>query len=82
MATESYDLGGIPPEGSAEIERRMREPGTYVPYKTMKENLGWTAADEDEWAEAKRRIERAQREGGTFYTTQEVLDHLKSLESE
>ena len=67
MATESFDLGGIPPERSAEIERRM---------------VASKPADEDEWAEAKRQIERAQREGGTFYTTQEVLDHLKSLESE
>jgi hypothetical protein len=37
--------------------------------------------DEDEWAETKRRIEQAKREGGTFYTTQQVLAHLKSLES-
>jgi len=37
--------------------------------------------DEDEWAETKRRIEQAKREGGTFYTTHQVLAHLKSLES-
>ena len=37
-------------------------------------------SDEDEWAEAKRRMEQAKREGGTFYTTKEVLEHLKSLE--
>lgn len=37
---------------------------------------------DDEWAEAKRRMEEAKRHGGTFYTTKEVLDHLKSLESE
>jgi len=39
-----------------------------------------TNAEEDEWAEAKRRMEQAKREGGKFYTTKEVLDHLKSLE--
>jgi hypothetical protein len=37
---------------------------------------------DDEWAEAKRRMEDAKRHGGTFYTTKEVLEHLKSLESE
>lgn len=34
----------------------------------------------EEWAEAKRRMEQAKRDGGTFYTTKEVLEHLKSLE--
>jgi hypothetical protein len=37
---------------------------------------------EDEWMEAKRQMEIYQREGGTFYTTKEVLEHLKSLERE
>lgn len=41
-----------------------------------------TNSQEDEWAEAKRRMEQAKREGGTFYTTKEVLAHLKSLERE
>ena len=41
-----------------------------------------TCADEDEWAEAKQRMEQAKREGGIFYTTKEVLAHLKSLDSE
>jgi hypothetical protein len=41
-----------------------------------------TNADDDEWAEAKRRTEQAKREGGPFYTTKEVLEHLKSLERE
>jgi hypothetical protein len=41
-----------------------------------------THAEEDEWAEAKRRMEQAKREGGKFYTTKEVLEHLKSLERE
>ncbi len=41
-----------------------------------------TQAEEDDWAEAKRRMELANREGGKFYTTKEVLDHLKSLERE
>lgn len=36
----------------------------------------------DEWAEAKLQMEIYQREGGSFYTTQEVLEHLKSLEKE
>jgi hypothetical protein len=35
---------------------------------------------EDDWSEARRQIEIYKREGGTFYTTQEVLAHLKSLE--
>ena len=35
---------------------------------------------DDEWAEAKRQMEIYRREGGSFYTTKEVLDHLKSLE--
>ncbi len=34
---------------------------------------------EDEWAEAKRQMDIYRREGGTFYTTKEVLEHLKSL---
>jgi hypothetical protein len=37
---------------------------------------------DDEWSEAKRQMEIFRREGGTFYTTQEVLAHLKSLEKE
>jgi hypothetical protein len=37
---------------------------------------------DDEWAEAMRRMEQAKREGGPFYTTSEVLEHLKSLERE
>lgn len=37
---------------------------------------------EDEWSEAKRQMEIFRREGGTFYTTQEVLSHLESLEKE
>jgi hypothetical protein len=37
-----------------------------------------TAADPD-WVEAKRQMEIFKREGGTFYTTQEVLAHLESL---
>lgn len=37
---------------------------------------------EDDWAEAKRQREIARREGGRFYTTTEVLEHLKSLEKE
>jgi hypothetical protein len=65
MATDSDDLRGVPPERRAEIDRRMVDS---------------KQSGQDEWAEAKRRIERAQREGGTFYTTQEVLEHLKSLE--
>lgn len=40
-----------------------------------------TTAD-DEWAEAKRQMEIYQREGGTFYTTQEVLAHLELLRKE
>ncbi|MGD9634005.1 MAG: hypothetical protein AB7G28_23245 [Pirellulales bacterium] len=39
--SESNDLRAASPERRAEIERRMREPGTYVPYQTMKNNLGW-----------------------------------------
>jgi hypothetical protein len=34
----------------------------------------------DDWAEAKLQMEVYRREGGSFYTTGEVLDHLKSLE--
>jgi hypothetical protein len=34
-------VNGIPAERRAEIDRRLREPGTYVSYQTMKENLGW-----------------------------------------
>lgn len=37
---------------------------------------------EDEWSEAKRQMEIFRREGGTIYTTQEVLSHLESLEKE
>jgi hypothetical protein len=37
---------------------------------------------EDEWSEAKRQMAIFQREGGTFYTTQEVLSHLESLEKD
>lgn len=37
---------------------------------------------ENEWSEAKRQMEIFRREGGTFYTTQEVLSHLESLEKE
>ena len=40
-----------------------------------------TSAD-DEWSEAKRQMEAYRREGGTFYTTHDVLAHLKSLEKE
>ena len=40
-----------------------------------------TSAD-DEWSEAKRQMNIYRQEGGTFYTTQEVLAHLKSLEKE
>jgi hypothetical protein len=36
----------------------------------------------DDWAEAKRQMEIYKREGGSFYTTKEVLEHLKSLEKE
>ncbi|MGD9634003.1 MAG: hypothetical protein AB7G28_23255 [Pirellulales bacterium] len=39
-------------------------------------------AVEDEWSEAKRQMDIFRREGGTFYTTQEVLSHLESLEKE
>ena len=35
----------------------------------------------DDWAEAKRQMEIDRREGGSFYTTNEVLEHLKSLET-
>lgn len=34
----------------------------------------------EDLAEVKRRMADAARDGGTFYTTQQVLDHLKSLE--
>ncbi len=37
---------------------------------------------DDDWAEAKLQIEIYQREGGTFYTTDEVLEHIKSLGKE
>ena len=37
---------------------------------------------EDEWAEAKLQMGIYRREGGSFYTTEEVLEHLKSLEKE
>lgn len=40
-----------------------------------------TTADDD-WAEGKRQMEIYQREGGTFYTTHEVLAHLESLRKE
>jgi hypothetical protein len=36
----------------------------------------------DEWAEAKLQMELYRQEGGSFYTTKEVLEHLKSLERE
>lgn len=41
-----------------------------------------SATADDDWAEAKRQMEVYQREGGTFYTTQEVLAHLESLRKE
>jgi hypothetical protein len=37
---------------------------------------------EGEWTEAKRQIEIFRRDGGAFYTTREVLEHLNSLEKE
>jgi hypothetical protein len=38
---------------------------------------------EDDWVkETLRRKEQAEREGGIFYTTKEVLEHLRSLEPE
>lgn len=41
-----------------------------------------TSGEDDEWSEAKRQMDVFRREGGTFYTTREVLEHLKSLEKE
>jgi hypothetical protein len=38
---------------------------------------------EDDWVEETlRRREQAEREGGIFYTTKEVLEHLRSLAPE
>jgi hypothetical protein len=32
---------GMTGERLSEINRRMQEPGNYVPYQTIKERLGW-----------------------------------------
>lgn len=38
---------------------------------------------EDDWVkETLRRKEQAEREGGIYYTTKEVLEHLRSLKPE
>jgi hypothetical protein len=58
------------------IDSQGRELGRLSPTTS---HAPHPSADDD-WAEAKRQMEIARREGGTFYTTQEVLDHLKSLE--
>ena len=49
--------------------------------ESMQEEPQGASAD-DEWAEARLQMEIYRREGGTFYTTREVLEHLKSLEKE
>jgi hypothetical protein len=58
------------------MDSQGRELGRLSPMTSLVPNSN---ADDD-WAEAKRQMEIARREGGTFYTTQEVLDHLKALE--
>ena len=37
----SDDFPEVTPERRAEIERRLQEPGEYVPFETIKERLGW-----------------------------------------
>lgn len=63
------------------VDSRGQELGQFTRRSTTSERVesGDSSAD-DEWAEAKRRMEQAKREGGPFYTTKEVLEHLKSLE--
>lgn len=39
--SETSGSRGVSTERLAEIDRRMRESGTYVSYQTMKESLGW-----------------------------------------
>jgi hypothetical protein len=39
-------------------------------------------ASDEEWAEAKLQMDVYRRKGGSFFTTKDVLDHLKSLEKE
>ena len=65
------------------VDNRGRELGQVTSLNTAPARAGSRRGSNDnEWAEAKLRMEQAKREGGPFYTTKEVLDHLKSLERE
>lgn len=62
------------------VDSRGRELGQLTRRNVTPPAESPSDADDDDWAEAKRRMEQAKREGGPFYTTKEVLEHLKSLE--
>lgn len=65
------------------VDSRGQELGQLIPSKVSPVR-GESIADsaQAEWAEAKRQMAIYRREGGSFYTTQEVLEHLKSSEKE
>lgn len=65
------------------IDSRGQKLGQVTRMNVMRERAeSRDDSADDEWAEAKRQIEIYRREGGSFYTTKEVLEHLKSLEKE
>jgi hypothetical protein len=63
------------------VDSRGRKLGEVTPLPVPPATVESNCA-EDEWSEAKRQMDIYRREGGNFYTTREVLEHLKSLEKE
>jgi hypothetical protein len=65
------------------VDSHGRELGQVTRQSVLptRANIECHSADDD-WAEAKRQMDAYRRQGGTFYTTQEVLMHLESLEKE
>jgi hypothetical protein len=61
------------------VDSHGRQLGQISPVTSAKADV---ESSIDDWAEAKRQIEIYNRQGGSFYTTKEVLEHLTSLEKE
>ncbi len=61
------------------VDSRGKELGKLQP---VMPEAGQSLDSDDDWAEAKRRMEQYKREGGPLYTTKEVLEYLRSLKPE
>jgi hypothetical protein len=64
------------------VDSRGRELAQIMPLNTSTPTKSRSDSADDEWSEAKLQMETYRREGGSFYTTKEVLEHLNSLGKE